>query len=57
VFWRGVEGYGTLLNTNMKLELDIFPKLLQMAVDYAKTIDFTNQFLRTKTVRASKISI
>jgi xylose isomerase len=45
VFWGGREGYETLLNTNMKLELDNFARLLSMAVDYAKKIGFTGQFL------------
>lgn len=45
VFWGGREGYETLLNTNMGLEQDNFAKLLQMAVDYAKEIGFTGQFL------------
>jgi xylose isomerase len=43
-FWGGREGYETLLNTNMKLEQDNFAKLLKMAVDYAKEIDFKGQF-------------
>ena len=46
VFWGGREGYETLLNTNTSLELDNFARLLQMAVDYAKKIGFTGQFLR-----------
>ena len=45
VFWGGREGYETLLNTNMGLEQDNFAKLLHMAVDYAKEIGFTGQFL------------
>jgi len=45
VFWGGREGYETLLNTNTSLELDNFARLLQMAVDYAKKIGFTGQFL------------
>lgn len=45
VFWGGREGYETLLNTNTALELDNFARLLQMAVDYAKKIGFTGQFL------------
>ncbi|QAA33084.1 xylose isomerase [Clostridium manihotivorum] len=45
VFWGGREGYETLLNTDMELELDNFARLLQMAVDYAKEIGFTGQFL------------
>lgn len=45
VFWGGREGYETLLNTDTALELDNFAYLLQMAVDYAKKIGFTGQFL------------
>ncbi len=45
VFWGGREGYETLLNTNTSLELDNFARLLKMAVDYAKKIGFTGQFL------------
>ncbi len=45
VFWGGREGYETLLNTNMKLELDNFARFLRMAVDYAKEIEFDGQFL------------
>lgn len=45
VFWGGREGYETLLNTNMRLELDNYARLLQMAVDYAKEIGFTGQML------------
>ena len=44
VFWGGREGYTTLLNTNMKRELDHLAKLLHMAVDYAAQIGFTGQF-------------
>ena len=43
-FWGGREGYETLLNTDMKLELDNFARLLHMAVDYAKEIGFKGQF-------------
>lgn len=45
VFWGGREGYETLLNTNMGLELDNLARFLQMAVDYAKKIGFEGQFL------------
>jgi xylose isomerase len=45
VFWGGREGYETLLNTDMKLELDNFARFLQMVVDYAKEIGFNGQFL------------
>jgi xylose isomerase len=45
VFWGGREGYETLLNTNMALEMDNFARFLQMAVDYAEEIGFTGQLL------------
>lgn len=45
VFWGGREGYETLLNTDMALEQDNLARFLQMAVDYAKEIGFTGQFL------------
>ena len=44
VFWGGREGYDTLLNTDMKRELDHMALLLQMAVDYKKKIGFGGQF-------------
>ncbi|WP_413377322.1 xylose isomerase [Alkalihalobacillus sp. 1P02AB] len=45
VFWGGREGYETLLNTNMKLELDNLGRFFHLAVDYAKEIGFDAQFL------------
>lgn len=45
VFWGGREGYETLLNTNMKREMDHLGVFLHMAVDYAKKIGFKGQFL------------
>ena len=45
VFWGGREGYETLLNTDMGLELDNFARFLHMAVNYAKEIGFDGQFL------------
>ncbi|MGB8000217.1 MAG: xylose isomerase, partial [Anaerobacillus sp.] len=45
VFWGGREGYETLLNTDMKLELDNLGRFFHMALDYANEIDFTGQFL------------
>ncbi|MFP6866337.1 MAG: xylose isomerase, partial [Roseibacillus sp.] len=44
VFWGGREGYASLINTDMKRELDHLARLLHMAVDYAKKIGFTGQF-------------
>ena len=45
VFWGGREGYETLLNTNMKLELDNLGRFFHMALEYAKEIGYTGQFL------------
>ena len=45
VFWGGREGYQNLYNTDMKRELDHLGAFLHMAVDYAKEIGFTGQFL------------
>ncbi|PXA03967.1 xylose isomerase [Coraliomargarita sinensis] len=43
-FWGGREGYSTLLNTNMKRELDHLAAFLHMAVDHAKKIGFDGPF-------------
>jgi xylose isomerase len=45
VFWGGREGYQNLWNTDMKRELDHLARFMHMAVDYAKQIGFTGQFL------------
>ncbi|WP_045926673.1 xylose isomerase [Bacillus siamensis] len=45
VFWGGREGYETLLNTDLKFELDNLARFMHMAVDYAKEIEYTGQFL------------
>ena len=44
-FWGGREGYQTMLNTNMKRELDHLAAFMHMAVDHAKKIGFKGQFL------------
>ena len=44
VFWGGREGYSTLLNTDMKRELDHLAAFLHLAVDYKKKIGFKGQF-------------
>src|SRR5664280_2255804 len=44
VFWGGREGYSTLLNTDMKRELEHLAKFLHLAVDYKKKIGFKGQF-------------
>ena len=43
-FWGGREGYATLLNTNMKRELDQLAAFLHMAVDHANKIGFDGPF-------------
>ena len=45
VFWGGREGYQSLYNTDMKRELDHLARFFHMAVDHAKQIGFTGQFL------------
>ena len=45
VFWGGREGYQCLYNTDMKRELDHLAQFFHMAVDHAKSIGFTGQFL------------
>src|SRR5271163_2930708 len=44
VFWGGREGYSTLLNTNLKRELDHLAVFLHMAVEHKKKIGFKGQF-------------
>lgn len=44
VFWGGREGYSTLLNTDMKRELDHLGTFLHMAVDWKKQLGFKGQF-------------
>lgn len=44
VFWGGREGYTTLLNTDMKRELDHLARFLHMAVEYKHKIGFTGDF-------------
>ena len=45
IFWGGREGYSTLLNTDMKRELDHLARFLHMAVDYKKQIGFSGTVL------------
>ncbi|WP_394750363.1 xylose isomerase [Spongiimicrobium salis] len=44
VFWGGREGYMSLLNTNMKRELDHMGQFLAMARDYARAQGFKGTF-------------
>ncbi|QBG48608.1 xylose isomerase [Verrucomicrobia bacterium S94] len=55
VFWGGREGYMSLLNTNMKQELDNFGNFLRMARDYARAQGFKgNFFIEPKPAEPSK---
>lgn len=44
VFWGGREGYDTLLNTDMGLELDNLARLLTLARDYGRAHGFKGDF-------------
>mmetsp|Transcript_15717 Transcript_15717/g.21555 ORF Transcript_15717/g.21555 Transcript_15717/m.21555 type:complete len:448 (-) Transcript_15717:14-1357(-) len=45
VFWGGREGYQTILNTNIKREVDHMAKLFKMAIKYKEKHNMTPQFL------------
>ena len=45
VFWGGREGYMSLLNTNMKREIEHLAQFLHLAKDYARRNGFTGTFL------------
>jgi len=45
VLWGGREGYETLLNTDMKQELDQMGRFLSLVVDYKHKIGFEGQIL------------
>lgn len=55
VFWGGREGYMSLLNTDMKRELDHLAKFLHMAKDYARSQGFKGTFfIEPKPMEPSK---
>ena len=55
VFWGGREGYMSLLNTNMKRELDHMAKFLHAAKDYARGQGFKGTFfIEPKPAEPSK---
>ncbi len=55
VFWGGREGYMSLLNTNMKKELDHLATFLHMAKDYARAQGFKgNFFIEPKPMEPTK---
>jgi xylose isomerase len=45
VLWGGREGYETLLNTNIKQELDQAARFLTLVIEHAKKIGFKGQIL------------
>ncbi len=55
VFWGGREGYMTLLNTNMKRELEHLAQFLHMSRDYARRNGFKGSFfIEPKPMEPSK---
>jgi xylose isomerase len=55
VFWGGREGYMSLLNTDMKQELEHFAQFLRMARDYARAQGFKGCFfIEPKPMEPSK---
>ena len=55
VFWGGREGYMSLLNTNMKKELNHMAQFLHMAKDYARKNGFEGTFfIEPKPMEPSK---
>lgn len=55
VFWGGREGYMSLLNTNMKKEVEHLARFLHMAKDYARGQGFKgNFFIEPKPMEPSK---
>ncbi len=55
VFWGGREGYMSLLNTDMKRELDHMARFLHMAKDYARANGFKGTFfIEPKPMEPSK---
>ena len=55
VFWGGREGYMSLLNTDMKRELEHFARFLHMARDYARKNGFKGKFfIEPKPMEPSK---
>ena len=45
VLWGGREGYETILNTNMKMEMDNLARFLELVVNYKHKIGFKGQIL------------
>ena len=45
VLWGGREGYETILNTNMKIEMENLSRFLELVIDYKHKIGFKGQIL------------
>ena len=45
VLWGGREGYETILNTNMELEMENLSRFLELVVNYKHKIGFKGQIL------------
>jgi xylose isomerase len=45
LFWGGREGYSTLLNTDVKRELDHLAQFYRLAVEYKKSLKFSGNLL------------
>jgi len=57
VFWGGREGYSTLLNTDIKRELDHLAMFLHMAVEHKRKIGFNGQlYIEPKPKEPTNIS-
>ncbi|MBK7869482.1 MAG: xylose isomerase [Saprospiraceae bacterium] len=55
VFWGGREGYMSLINTNMKREVDHMARFLHLAKDYARSNGFKGTFfIEPKPMEPSK---
>ncbi len=55
VFWGGREGYETLLNTDIKREMDHLARLLQMSADYRRELGFEGElFIEPKPKEPTK---
>jgi xylose isomerase len=51
VFWGGREGYMTVLNTDIRKELDNMAAFLTMSTEYAQSIGFDAQVNSYQLIR------
>lgn len=57
VFWGGREGYLSLLNTDMKRELDHMAEFLRISRDYARNNGFKGTFLLSQNLWNPQTSV